>query len=77
MRNRFSSIQVRKGENVHVFLNIFRSGFNPVWNETFQFKLTAPELTFFRFVVMDQDLGKDDFVAQASFPFSSIRPGKK
>ena len=28
-----------------------------------------------RFCVYDQDVGKDDFIAQFSLPFNSIQPG--
>lgn len=64
-----------KQKNKFKTKKVSNNGFNPVWNETFEFNLYAPELAILRFVVMDQDLGKDDFVAQSSIPFSSVRPG--
>lgn len=54
---------------------IQNNGFNPIWNETFEFVLNAPELALLRFAVLDSVLGKDDLVAQYTLPFSSLKPG--
>ena len=53
-------------------------GFNPEWNETFQFVIRFPELALVRFKVMDRDWGpnKDDFIGQFTLPFESIEPGR-
>nr|XP_047123676.1 1-phosphatidylinositol 4,5-bisphosphate phosphodiesterase zeta-1 [Hydra vulgaris]XP_047123677.1 1-phosphatidylinositol 4,5-bisphosphate phosphodiesterase zeta-1 [Hydra vulgaris]XP_047123678.1 1-phosphatidylinositol 4,5-bisphosphate phosphodiesterase zeta-1 [Hydra vulgaris] len=52
-----------------------RNGFNPQWNEDFQFDLYAPELAHIRFALCDSDMGVDDFIGQYSIPFSAIRTG--
>ena len=35
-----------------------------------------PEMALVRFVVYDHDVGKDDFIAQFSLPFTSMKQGK-
>ena len=55
---------------------VLHAGFNPVWNETFQAVVRAPELALVRFKVMDKDLNQDDFIGQFTLPFESISPGK-
>lgn len=54
---------------------VFHVGFNPYWNETFEFEVKNPEMALVRFAVYDQDVGKDDFIAQFSLPFTSIKQG--
>ncbi|XP_069083377.1 1-phosphatidylinositol 4,5-bisphosphate phosphodiesterase delta-4 [Pleurodeles waltl] len=55
---------------------IDNNGFNPVWYETLHFNIHVPELALVRFVVEDYDLAsKNDFVAQYTLPFTSIKPG--
>ncbi|XP_047123680.1 1-phosphatidylinositol 4,5-bisphosphate phosphodiesterase zeta-1 isoform X1 [Hydra vulgaris] len=54
---------------------IKRNGFNPQWNEDFQFDLYAPELAHIRFAISDSDMGADDYICQYSIPFSAIRTG--
>ncbi|KAM4605564.1 1-phosphatidylinositol 4,5-bisphosphate phosphodiesterase delta-1-like isoform 2-T2 [Polymixia lowei] len=52
------------------------NGFNPVWNENFQFDVYVPELALVRFVVEDHDAMSDnEFVAQYTLPFSSLQMG--
>lgn len=51
------------------------NGFNPCWNETFKFTVKNPELALVRFSVYDHDVGVDDFIAQFSLPFTSIKQG--
>ena len=49
---------------------------NPVWNDTFEFQVTRPDVALLRFVVMDRDTwGRDDFVAQYTVPIRMIRQG--
>lgn len=55
---------------------LLHSGFNPFWDEVFEFEVTNPEMAMVRFAVYDQDVGKDDFIAQFSLPFTSIRQGE-
>ena len=51
-------------------------GFDPRWDEAFGFSLMAPELALLRFVVMDKDiLTADDYIGQATIPFTSLMPG--
>ena len=56
-------------------MNLFFSGFNPQWNDEFQFYLHAPDLAHIRFALYDSDMGIDDFIGQYSIPFSGIRTG--
>ena len=53
----------------------FIAGFNPVWNETFQFIIRNPDLALVRFKVMDKDVNGDDFIGSFCLPFTSIVPG--
>ena len=52
-------------------------GFNPTWNQSFSFVVHAPDYTYIRFKVMDEDWGPnaDDFIGQFSAPLESIMPG--
>ena len=52
------------------------NGFNPQWNEKFQFHSLFPELAILRFVVMDNDTLSDDFIGQFSLPLSSLALGQ-
>ncbi|XP_039538847.1 1-phosphatidylinositol 4,5-bisphosphate phosphodiesterase delta-4 [Pimephales promelas] len=55
---------------------IDNNGFNPVWYDTLQFTVHAPELALVRFVVEDYDkTSKNDFVGQFTLPFACIQPG--
>lgn len=55
---------------------IDNNGFNPVWYDTLQFTIHAPELALVRFVVEDYDkTSKNDFVGQFTLPFTCIQPG--
>ena len=38
--------------------------------------VSFPELAFVRFVVMDADPGKDDFIGQYTLPFGCVEQGK-
>lgn len=52
-------------------------GFNPVWNQSFSLVVHAPDYTYIRFKVMDEDWGPnaDDFIGQFSASLESIMPG--
>ena len=58
----------------HFFRN-YSLGFNPCWNEVFEFEVKNPEMALVRFAVYDHDVGKDDFIAQFSLPFTSMKQG--
>jgi len=51
------------------------NGFNPVWNKEMKFALTVPELAHVLIVVMNDVLGRDDFIAQYSLQVSNISQG--
>ena len=51
------------------------NGFNPIWNEDFQFLVNCPELAFIKFSVFDQDTGKDDLIGEYAIKFNNIRQG--
>ncbi|KAJ8247070.1 hypothetical protein GJAV_G00258420 [Gymnothorax javanicus] len=56
--------------------HIDNNGFNPMWYDTVQFQLHAPELALVRFVVEDYDhASKNDFIGQYTLPFTCIQPG--
>ncbi|XP_073329643.1 1-phosphatidylinositol 4,5-bisphosphate phosphodiesterase delta-4 [Pagrus major] len=56
--------------------HINNNGFNPVWNETLNFIIHAPELDLVRFVVEDYDkASRNDFIGQFTLPFTCIQPG--
>jgi Ca2+-dependent lipid-binding protein len=66
-----------KDEFPKVYFLAFLQGFNPYWNEEFQFQVKNPEMALVRFAVYDKDVGsKDDFIAQFSLPFTSMKQGK-
>ncbi|CAG5115736.1 unnamed protein product, partial [Candidula unifasciata] len=54
---------------------IENNGFNPRWFETFTFKLRVPELALLRFIVKDEDRGRDDFIGYYCLPVLSIQEG--
>ena len=52
------------------------NGFNPVWNEGCEFEVFNPDLALIRFVAQDEDVfGDPNFIGQATFPVSSLKPG--
>ncbi|XP_078392571.1 1-phosphatidylinositol 4,5-bisphosphate phosphodiesterase delta-1a isoform X1 [Cetorhinus maximus] len=56
--------------------HIPNNGFNPMWNTTFQFNISVPELAFVRFVVQDYDMSsRNDFIGQFTLPFTSLKLG--
>ncbi|KAG6459930.1 hypothetical protein O3G_MSEX011688 [Manduca sexta] len=50
-----------------------RNALNPVWNETFNFKINFPELAFVRFEIYDADTNY--MLSQRVIPLQSLRPG--
>ncbi|XP_022534882.2 1-phosphatidylinositol 4,5-bisphosphate phosphodiesterase delta-1b isoform X1 [Astyanax mexicanus] len=56
--------------------HIQNNGFNPMWNENFQFDLYVPDLALVRFVVEDYDsVSNNDFIGQCTVPFTSLQNG--
>ena len=52
------------------------NGLNPVYNNTIEFDVICPPMAYIRFAVYDEDMfGDPNFVAQAVFPFESLRLG--
>uniref|UniRef100_UPI003AABB517 1-phosphatidylinositol 4,5-bisphosphate phosphodiesterase delta-1-like isoform X4 n=1 Tax=Centroberyx gerrardi TaxID=166262 RepID=UPI003AABB517 len=52
------------------------NGFNPEWNDNFQFDVYVPDLALVRFVVEDYDSTSDnEFVGQYTLPFNSLQMG--
>jgi len=55
---------------------IHNNGFNPKWDEVFNFKILKSDLAMILVEVYDEDkLTKDDFVAYSAFPVSSLKNG--
>ncbi|TRY67123.1 hypothetical protein TCAL_13126 [Tigriopus californicus] len=52
------------------------NGFNPFWNEYFEFKILNPELALLRFVVYDVDMfGEPNFLGHFTLPLKCMRTG--
>ncbi|XP_062982634.1 1-phosphatidylinositol 4,5-bisphosphate phosphodiesterase delta-1 isoform X2 [Elgaria multicarinata webbii] len=55
---------------------IDNNGFNPTWEEAFEFEIDVPMLAMVRFMVEDFDVStKNDFIGQFSAPFTSLKQG--
>ncbi|XP_029313599.1 1-phosphatidylinositol 4,5-bisphosphate phosphodiesterase delta-1a isoform X2 [Cottoperca gobio] len=55
---------------------IENNGFNPMWNERFEFHINVPELAMLRFVVEDYDsTSQNDLVGQYCLPITSVQSG--
>ncbi|XP_028399821.1 inactive phospholipase C-like protein 2 [Dendronephthya gigantea] len=54
---------------------ITNNGFNPVFDETFEFHINLPELALVRFVVLDDDFIGDAFIGQYTIPFVCMQQG--
>uniref|UniRef100_A0A674BW76 Phosphoinositide phospholipase C n=1 Tax=Salmo trutta TaxID=8032 RepID=A0A674BW76_SALTR len=56
--------------------SIENNGFNPMWNETFQFDIHVPELALVRFLVEDYDsTSQNDLIGQYCLPLTSLQNG--
>lgn len=51
------------------------NGYNPVFDETFEFHINLPDLALVRFVVQDDDFIGDGFIGQYTIPLNCIQPG--
>ncbi|KTG41838.1 hypothetical protein cypCar_00013520 [Cyprinus carpio] len=55
---------------------IENNGFNPMWNENFQFNVRVPDLALVRFLIEDYDSSSNnEFIGQYTLPFNSLRNG--
>ncbi|XP_036364267.1 1-phosphatidylinositol 4,5-bisphosphate phosphodiesterase delta-1 isoform X3 [Octopus sinensis] len=54
---------------------IRNNGFNPRWDEDFEFRIDHPDLCILRFTVKDYDLGGDDFIGYFTIPFNCMQEG--
>ncbi|XP_052828216.1 1-phosphatidylinositol 4,5-bisphosphate phosphodiesterase delta-4 [Octopus bimaculoides] len=54
---------------------IRNNGFNPRWDEDFEFRINHPDLCILRFSVKDYDLGGDDFIGYFTIPFNCMQEG--
>ena len=62
--------------NVKKTKTIADNGFNPVWDESFEFKVICPELALFRLVAYDVDMfGEYNFIGQSTLPVTALRSG--
>ena len=52
-------------------------GFNPVFDETFEFHINLPQLALVRFVVLDDDFIGDAFIGQYTIPFACMQQGER
>ena len=50
---------------------------NPIFDESFEFNISVPELALLRFVVLDDDYINDDFIGQNVVPVECIQSGYK
>ncbi|TNN68544.1 1-phosphatidylinositol 4,5-bisphosphate phosphodiesterase delta-4 [Liparis tanakae] len=67
---------VPQDQNREETSHINNNGFNPVWNETLNFVVHAPELALVRFEVEDHDkASRNDFMGQFTLPFTCIQAG--
>ncbi len=64
-------------QQVHKTKFIENNGFNPIWNETFQYDIYFPQLCLVRFDVYDYDVfGRDDYLAYFCLPMTTIQTGR-
>ncbi|XP_072180700.1 1-phosphatidylinositol 4,5-bisphosphate phosphodiesterase delta-4-like [Diadema setosum] len=55
---------------------IENNGFNPTWNQVFEFEVKVPELALIRLVVYDYDRASaNEFIAQYTTPLASMQLG--
>ncbi|XP_066300455.1 inactive phospholipase C-like protein 1 [Branchiostoma lanceolatum] len=52
-----------------------QNGYNPVFDESFEFQINFPEVALVRFVVLDEEFIGDDFIGQCTIPFECLQTG--
>nr|CAD7440840.1 unnamed protein product [Timema bartmani] len=55
---------------------VSHEGDSPIYEETFEFQVTLPEIALLRFVILDDDYIGDDFIGQYSIPFECLQTGR-
>lgn len=56
---------------------VSNEGDSPIFDESFEFNISVPELALLRFVVLDDDYINDDFIGQYTVPLECIQTGYK
>ncbi|KAJ8299405.1 hypothetical protein KUTeg_023465 [Tegillarca granosa] len=51
------------------------NGYNPIFDESFEFQINLPELALVRFAVLDDDYIGDEFIGQYTIPFECMQTG--
>ncbi|KAL3841874.1 hypothetical protein ACJMK2_019969 [Sinanodonta woodiana] len=51
------------------------NGYNPIFDESFEFQINLPELALVRFCVLDDDYIGDEFIGQYTIPFECMQTG--
>ena len=51
-------------------------GYNPLFDESFEFQVNLPELALVRFAVLDDDYIGDEFISQYTIPFECLQTGQ-
>uniref|UniRef100_A0A0L8FX49 Phosphoinositide phospholipase C n=2 Tax=Octopus bimaculoides TaxID=37653 RepID=A0A0L8FX49_OCTBM len=54
---------------------INNNGYNPIFDESFEFQINLPELALIRFAVLDDDYIGDEFIGQCTIPFECMETG--
>ena len=60
----------------NISLSYVISGYNPIFDESFEFQINLPELALVRFAVLDDDYIGDEFIGQYTIPFECMQTGK-
>lgn len=54
---------------------IQHNGYNPIFDESFEFQINLPELALVRFAVLDDEFIGDEFIGQYTIPFACMQTG--
>lgn len=55
---------------------ILCAGYNPIFDESFEFQINLPELALVRIAVLDDDYIGDEFIGQYTIPFECMQTGR-
>jgi hypothetical protein len=58
-----------------ILLFCWLTGYNPIFDESFEFQINLPELALVRFAVLDDDYIGDEFIGQYTIPFECMQTG--